>query len=365
MDRERQPSQRTRLSPEELLRQVEAEERYARRGRLKVFLGYASGVGKSFRMMDEGRRRKARGEDVVIAATQAGSEVPGALESIPLRTDLGGPCLDVEAIQRRKPSLCLIDGLAYRNPPGCKHAERWQDVDELLAAGISVLTSINLQYIEERQAQVELIRGRSVADSVPEAFLRGADEIELVDAPPEYCMTNSGAAMVDEARQLSQLREIALVLAAEVVDRQLEEYLRRHGIDQTYGAQERVLVCVTPRSHATSMIQAGKRQANRFHGELYVAYVEQGELSAVDQQRLEQNLHLAREVGAHVERLSGEDPIAEILRFAVAHGITQLFVGHSQRRGWQQWWRPDPVERLILEADGMDVRVFPQEEPSS
>jgi two-component system, OmpR family, sensor histidine kinase KdpD len=365
MDRERQASPRVRPSPEELLRQVEAEERYARRGRLKVFLGYASGVGKSFRMMDEGRRRKARGEDVVIAATQPGSEGTGAVESIPLRTDLGSPCLDVAAIERRQPALCLIDGLAYRNPPGSKNAERWQDVEELLAAGISVLTSINLQYIAERQEQVELIRGRRVTDSVPEAFLMRADEIELVDAPPEFCLTKAGAAMEDEAEQLSQLREIALVLAAEVVDRQLEGYLRRHGMEQTYGAQERVLVCVTPRSNAAAMIHGGKHQASRFHGELYVAYVEQGALAAADQERLDQSLKLAREVGAHVERLHGEDPVAEILRFASAHGITQIFVGHSQRRGLLQWLKPDPVERLILEADGMDVRVFPQEAPSS
>ena len=360
MDRERQHSSRIRPSPEELLKQVEAAERFEQRGKLKVFLGYASGVGKSFRMLDEGRRRKARGEDVVIAATQADTQLVTHLESIPLRTGFDRPGLDLDTIIRRKPSLCLIDGLAYRNPPGSRNAERWQDVDELLKAGISVLTSINLQYIQERQAQVESIRGRRVEDSVPESFLKKADEIEIVDAPPEYCMTKGEPATADEARQLSQLREITLVLAAEVVDHQLEDYLRRHGIEQTYGAQERVLVCVTPRSNASLMIHRGKRQASRFHGELYVAYVEQGELSAQDQHRLSQNLDLARDVGAHVELLRGQDLVAAILRYATAHGITQIFVGHSQRRGLLDRLRPDPVERLILEADGIDVRVFPQ-----
>jgi two-component system sensor histidine kinase KdpD len=365
---------RQRPSPDQLLKQVEAEEQFQRRGKLKVFLGYASGVGKSFRMLDEGRRRKARGEDVVVAAMQAdaGEDVAQLLthlESIPLRTDLASPSVDVDAIKVRKPSLCLIDGLAYKNPPGSKNAERWQDIEELLAAGISVLTSVNLQYIRERQAQVEAIRGKRVEDSVPEGFLKRADEIEIVDAPPEYCITRAQLGNPVEAaqleQQLSQLREIALVLTAEVVDRQLEGYLRRHGIDQTYGTQERVLVCVTPRSNASLMIRRGKRQVDRFHGSLYVAYVERGELTPADQRRLDHNLDAARRAGAHVEILHGEDPVAAILRHANQYGITQIFVGHSLRRGWLDRVKANPVERLILEADGIDIRIFPREGPTA
>ncbi len=366
---------RQRPSPEQLLQQVEAEERFQHRGKLKVFLGYASGVGKSFRMLDEGRRRKARGGDVVVAAVQheAGDEVEqllAQLELIPLRTDLASPSVDVEAVKRRKPSLCLIDGLAYRNPEGSKNAERWQDVEELLTAGISVLTSINVQYIRELQPQVEAIRGKRVDDSVPESFLHGADEIELVDAPPEYCIdraqrADSGSPGNDALQieqRLSQLREIALVLTAEVVDRQLEDYLRRQGIDQTYGAQERVLVCVTPRSNASLMIRRGRRQADRFHGDLYVAYVERGELASEDRRTLENNLDAARNACAHVEILHGEDPVTAILRHATQHGITQLFVGHSLRDTWLDRIRPNPLERFILEADGIDVRIFPHGE---
>lgn len=361
---------RLRPSPEQLLRQVEAEEHFQRRGKLKVFLGYASGVGKSFRMLDEGRRRKARGEDVVVAAMQpeAGEDIAPLLtnlEVIPLRTDLSSPCVDVEACRRRKPSMCLIDGLAYRNPAGSENAERWQDIDALLAAGISVLTSVNLQYIRERQPQVEAIRGKLVSDSVPESFLLRADEIEIVDAPPEYCILRAQLGDPAEAalleQQLPQLREIALVLAAEVVDRQLEGYLRRNGIEQSYGAQERVLVCVTPRSNATLMIRRGRRQVDRFHGELYAAYVASGALAAADQAMLEQNLAAAREAGAQVEVLHGEDPVSAILAYAVSNGITQIFVGHSLRGGWLEGIRPNPVERLILEADGIDVRIFPHE----
>lgn len=352
----------SRPDPDALLRQVEAADRFQRRGRLKVFLGYASGVGKSFRMFDEGRRRRARGEDVVVAAAQT-EQWPEHLEAVPPRVVDGMACVDVEAVKRRRPGLCLIDGLAYRNPPRCSNEERWQDVEELLDAGVSVLTTVNLQYIRERQAAVEAIRGKRTEDSVPESFLSRADEIEIVDAPPEYCLTKpqSGVpeASAELARQLSQLREIALVLAAEVVDQQLEAYLRRYGIDQTYGAQERVLVCVTPRSNAGVMIRRGKRQAERFHGDLHAVYVEQGELRPEDGRQLAENLKLARAAGARVEVLRGDDPVRAILRYASGHGITQIFVGHSQRSGWLDRIRPDPVERLILEADGMDVRIFP------
>jgi two-component system sensor histidine kinase KdpD len=363
-----------RPSPEQLLKQVEAAERHEVRGKLKIFLGYASGVGKSFRMLDEGRRRKMRGEDVVVAATQANA-VPEAeellqyFEVIPLRTDLGAPAIDIPAVLRRRPQVCLIDGLAYQNPPRSKNQERWQDVDELLAAGISVITSINLQHVRERQPRVEAIRGRSTKESVPEAFLHKADEIEIVDAPPEYCVTRavqSGSTSLPDTqkqeRQLSELREIALVLAAEVVDHQLEEYLRRQGIEQVYGAHERILVCITPRSNASVMIHRGRRQADRFHGVLHVAYVQQDNLSPKDQRTLFDNLARAREANAHVEILQGEDPIALIVEYATKNGITQIFVGHSQETRWTDYWKPDPVERLIVEAEGIDIRIFPQEE---
>jgi len=369
-----------RPSPDQLLKQVEAAERRESRGRLKIFLGYASGVGKSFRMFDEGRRRKSRGEDVVVAATQPSEpasveELLRDLEVIPARVDGGIEAIDVEAVLRRRPQVCLIDGLAYRNPPGSTNAQRWQDVEELLAAGISVVTSINLQYIQEKQNQIEAIRGKKVNDSVPESFIRAADEIELVDAPAEYCVPGSvegGASSMAEAtqlqHQLSQLREIALVLAADVVDHQLEEYLRRQGIEQLYGTQERVLVCVTPRSNASLMIRRGRRQADRFHGDLYVVYVQQSDLSPGDQAVLDQNLVCAKEARAHVEVLQGEDAVEAILHFASEHRITQIFVGHSQQtghgRGWLSRWRVNPVERFIMEAEGIDVRIFPSSEPA-
>ena len=317
-----------------------------------------------------------RGQDVVVAASQheVSPEVEAilrSLEVIPPLAGVAGPAIDVEAVLRRHPEVVLIDGLAYHNPGGSKNPERWQDVEELLSAGISVITSINLQFIQEKQKQVEAIRGKTVKESVPEAFIRTADEIELVDAAPEYSVAHSledGQQSLLNAdqiqRKLSELREIALVLAADVVDHQLEEYLRRQGIQQAYGAHERVLVCVTPRSNAELMIRRGRRQADRFHGELYVVYVQQDDLKPEDQRVLDHNLACAREQNAPVEVLHAEDPIAAILQFAAAHGITQIFVGHSQQSGWMGRWKPNPVERLIMEGDGIDIRIFPKPNPS-
>jgi two-component system, OmpR family, sensor histidine kinase KdpD len=353
-----------RPNPDQLLEAVEAQERSDRRGKLKIFLGYAGGVGKSFRMFDEGRRRKSRGQDVVVAATQKAPSddicnLLAGFEMIPP----AGDSIDVDAVLRRHPEVCLIDGLAYHNPPGSRHEQRWQDVEELLNAGISVITSINLQYVAEKQAEVEAIRGKKVADSVPEAFIQTADEIEVVDAPAEYCLTRESAsplAAADLERQLSALREIALVLAADVVDHQLEDYLRRHQLQQLYGAHERILVCITPRSNASLMIQRGRRQADRFHGDLWVIYVEQYTLAPADQAVIDASLTEARAARAHVETLRGdEDPVDMILRFAAAHGITQIFVGHSQQSGFWSRWKANPVERLILEAESIDVRIFP------
>lgn len=341
-----------------------------------MLLGYASGVGKSFRMLDEGRRRKQRGQDVVVGAVQPGGpaeveELLKGFEVIAARQDSGGgPCLDVPAILQRHPGVCLIDGLAYRNPPGSRNAERWQDVEQLLDAGITVITTINLQYVRERQAEVERIRGKRASDAVPEAFLRRAEEIEVVDAPPEYCLDRGpeGVAGGEEAgareRQLSELREIALVLAAEVVEAQLDAQLERHGLEHTYGTQERVLVCVTPRSNAELMIARGRRQADRFHGELHVVYFEQDTLSEADRRALERHLELARQARAHVETLQGGHFVPAVLRFCELHGVTQIFVGHSQRSGFWQRFVPNPVERLMAEARGIDIRVFPNAAPA-
>jgi two-component system sensor histidine kinase KdpD len=349
-----------KLDPEELLRRVQAEERREGRGRLKVFLGYASRVGKSFRMFDEGRRRKERGQDVVVGAVQSKvtpdiPEIVSRLEVIPSPDG----AIDLAALFRRHPQVCLIDGLAHDNPPGSRNPQRWQDVRELLDRGIAVITAVNVQHIREQQDEVERITGKRAAQSVPEEFLREADEIEVVDAPPEVLLDRGGKSPLD-ARSLAELRELALLLAADVVDRQLQAYLDSHGVAMRWGAQERILVCLTPRSSA-EMLRSGHRNALRFHGALFAACVEQERLSPRDREKLESHAALARELGVEVLRLQGADFVEVILDFAREYRITQLFLGHSSRDQRFPFLR-SPIDRLIDAAEDFDVRLFPHPE---
>src|SRR5262249_37215600 len=173
------------------------------------------------------------------------------LEVIPLMTITHGTAIDVPAIIRRHPAICVIDGLAYNNPEGARNPTRWQDVQDLLDAGIKVIGSINIQYVAELRDQVEKITGKKITETVPVSFLKSADEIEIVDAPPEEPIERTTEEQVEadrRAQRLSQLRELALVLTADVVDQQLNQYLECHGMEPHYGANERILVCVTPRA---------------------------------------------------------------------------------------------------------------------
>jgi two-component system sensor histidine kinase KdpD len=216
-----------------------------------------------------------------------------------------------------------------------------------------VLTSINLEYIAEQQEFIRGVLGRTRTETVPQAFIDQADEVVVVDAPPD-------AAAGIEAHQLSQLRQRALLLTADVVDRQLESYLRLHGVQSAWGTQERVLVCMTPRANAAKMLASGRRNADRFHGELFAIYVMQQGLTPEDRMALERNVMLARAQHAQVETLEGNDPIHAILGYARNHGITQIFVGHNLRRTWRSRLGGTPLDRLIRDAEGIDVRVFPQ-----
>ena len=360
----------TQPGPDQLLPQLGTQELQLRHERLKVFLGYASGVGKSFRMLDEGRRRHARGQDVVIGALQPDlppelEHLVQTLEVIPLKKVQGGESMNVEAILRRRPRVCLVDGLAYDNPPGGKNAKRWQDVEELINAGIVVITSLNLQHIEERREVVGKITGKRVTQTVPERFLYAASEIVIVDVPPELLLERAGQpsttdpTVADTMHRLSALREITLLLTAEVVDKQLEDYLLAHGIEPLWGVQERILVCLAPGWDAQPMLASGKRNADRFHGELLAAYVRHPGLSEEEETRLKKQLEEARQVNAHVEVLDGDDPVEALMGFARAQRVTQIFVGRSRRDHWWDRFWGGPIDRLIRAAEGIDVRVFP------
>ena len=362
-----------RPTPEELLRRVEAEEQQTSRGRLKIFLGYASRVGKSFRMLDEGRRRKQRGQDVVVGYIQGKlepdvSKVLQTMEVIPgLKVRANGredEVMDVVATLRRHPQVCLVDELARDNPPGSRNPKRWQDVKELLDNGITVVTAINLQYIAEQQDAIEKVTGKRASQTVPEAFIRSADEIVIVDAPPEDLHQDVPSSTAD-TRRLSELRELALLLAAEVVDQQLHQSLELRGVETFLGSQERILVCITPRSNAKRMLESGHRNAERFHCDLLALYVRQKALSAADEELVENHLALARELGAKVHVLEASSSVSAILEFARDHAITQLFVGHSLTTRWHDLLFGNPLDQLIEAAEAMDVRIFPHPGPYS
>ena len=323
------------------------------RGRLKVFLGYASGVGKSFRMFDEGRRRRDRGQDVVVGALQP--KVPAeiqpllsSLEIIPTLNIKGVPVIDVPAILQRRPQVCLIDGLAYDNPPGSRNAHRWQDVAELLSARITIVASVNLQYIEDQREAVEKLTGKRVTQTIPREFLNTADEIVIVDAPTEAA-----------TERRSGLREMALVLSADVIDAGLQRYMHSHGLEQLWGTHERFLICLTPRANFERMMATARRNAARFHCDVLAAYVRRPDLSEADRKLLEQGLAKVQEDGAQVAVLEGEDPVETIVRYARSHGVTQIFVGQSVKKDLGTRMFGSTVSRLVRAARGIDVRVFP------
>jgi two-component system sensor histidine kinase KdpD len=363
-------SELPRPSPERLLKQVQAEESKRWGAKLKIFLGYAPGVGKSYRMLDEARRRRERGEDIVVGAVQGqqSEDVQALLqklEVIPQLQTPNGQAIDLDAILRRAPQVCVIDPLAAQNPPGGRHPYRWQDVQELLRNGISVLSSVNLLHVEEYKEKVQAITGKNTTQTIPKSFLLAADDIVIVDVPPDLCLWRQGEKLTStgisnfQERQLSELRELALLLTAEVVDAQLETYVHAHGIEPVFGTHERFLVCMTPHSNAPAMIESGERNKERFQGELYAIYVCEPGRSKRERVTIRRYFDAAKKVGASTEILESDDPIAAIVDYAREKRITQIFIGHSSHDTWRDHLFGDPVLRLIRAAEGIDVRVFP------
>jgi len=357
-------------SPERLLKQVQAEENKRWGAKLKIFLGYAPGVGKSYRMLDEARRRHERGEDVVVGDVQGQQSedlqaLLRKLEVIPPLQTSEGQTIDLDAILRRAPQVCVIDPLAAQNAPGSRHSYRWQDVQELLRNGISVLSSVNLLHVQEYKEKVQAITGKNTTETIPKSFLLAADDIVIVDVPPDLCLSRQGEKLTStgisnsQERKLSELRELALLLTAEVVDAQLESYVHAHGIEPVFGTHERFLVCMTPHSNALAMIESGQRNKERFQGELYAVYVCERGRSKRERVTIRRYFDAAKKAGASTEVLESDDPISAIVELAREKRITQIFIGHSNRNSWRDRVFGDPVLRLIREAEGIDVRVFP------
>jgi two-component system, OmpR family, sensor histidine kinase KdpD len=273
--------------------------------------------------------------------------------------------MNLDAILGRSPQVCVVDPLAAENPPGSRNPYRWQDVQELMRSGVSVLTSVNLLHVEEYRDKVQAITGKQTTETIPKSFLLAANDIVIVDVPPDLCLWRLGEKLTptgisnSQERQLSELRELALLLTAEVVDAQLESYVAAHGIEPVFGTHERFLVCITPECSAKAMIESGKRNKERFQGELFVVYVRRPRVTDIENPVIESHLESAREAGAATEVLESNDPIEAIRDFAHQNRITQIFVGHRSRDDWRDRLVGDPVLRLIRATEGIDVRVFP------
>ncbi len=308
-----------------------------------------------------------RGEDVVVGAIQEkrSAEIEALLRHFEFVPPLmpGGPAaVDTARIIKRHPRVCVIDPLAWQNPEGSRNPSRWQDIEELLENGISVLTSLNVQYIDELKEQARTITGKAPHHTVPRAFVATADDIEIVDAPPDLLAARIGEAQElhgDQQQVLSKMRELALLAAAEIVDDQLDAYLLAHGVAAKHSPQERILICLTPMSNAAEMIASAKRTQELLHGELWSLYVRQPDLSPEARSTIDGYLRLVREAGAEIAVVNAANPIRAILDFAQEKRITQIYLGHSRRSSWRDRLFGNPVDRLIRQAKGIDVHIFP------
>ena len=379
----------TRPSPDALLEAAQKETC----GKLKVFLGAAPGVGKTYEMLAAARRRKAEGVDVVVGVveTHGRAETEAqlvGLEVIPQRkVDYKGRVLeemDIDAILTRRPALVLVDELAHSNAPGSRHLKRYVDVQELLAAGIDVYSTMNVQHVESLNDVVARITRIRVRETVPDSVVDAADEVELVDITPNDLIArlHSGKVYVREQAQralrhyfspgnLTALRELALRRTAERVDDQMLSYMREHAISGPWGAGERVLVCVDPGPDAANTVRAAKRTADGLDAELIALYVETGRhalLSEAEQARLAEALRLAEQLGAEVMRVPGRSVVEEILAFARSRNATRVVVGKSRRSRWFELRHGSVVDQLVRSGSGLAVEVAPsgdKAEPSS
>ena len=304
-------------------------------------------------MLDEARRRRERGEDVVVGAVQRQpseelQRFGGNWNGLSPSATTDDQAMDLDAILRRAPQGCVVDPLAAENPPGTRNRYRWQDVQELLRNGVSVLTSVNLLHVEEYREKVQAITGKQTTETIPKSFLLAADDIVIVDVPTDLCLWRLGEKLTptgisnSRERQLSELRELALLLTAEVVDAQLESYVHAHGIEPVFGTHERFLVCITPECNAKTMIESGKRNQERFQGELFVVCIPRPQNTDQQKAAIASHLKFAREAGATTSVLESNDPIEAVTEFARQNRITQIFVGHRCQENWRERLFGDP-----------------------
>ena len=351
------------------------------RGRLRIYLGAAPGVGKTVAMLDEGHRRAERGTEVVVGLCETHNRPHTAallegLEVLPLKTlEYKGAHLsemDLDALLARHPEVALVDELAHTNVPGSRNEKRWQDINELLDAGIDVISTVNIQHLESLNDAVTSITGIIQRETVPDEVVRAADQIDLVDMSPEalrrrmahgnvYRPEKVDAALANYFRvgNLSALRELALLWLADKVDAGLEGYRAAHGITQNWPTRERVVVALSGGQEGEMLLRRGARIASRMAGgQLLAVYVSRSDglatapLSVVAELR-----RLAEELGGEFHTVTGDDAAEAVLSFARAVNATQVLVGASRLPSWQRGFNPSMAERIIAGSGDIDVHV--------
>jgi two-component system, OmpR family, sensor histidine kinase KdpD len=367
------------------VRDADASGVVERAGHFRIYLGAAAGVGKTFAMLNEGRRRRDRGTEVVIGFVECHGrkrteDMIADLEVVP-RTKVGyrGSVLeemDQDAVLNRHPQVALIDELAHTNVPGSgPNAKRWQDILDILAAGIDVITTVNIQHLESIADEVEHMTGVKVRERVPDWVVRKADQIELVDSSPEqlrrrmlhgniYPKERVTLALTNFFRtdNLTALRELALRFLADETDEELLAHLRRHEAQGVWETCERVMVAVTAAPGTDALLRRAARMASRLKADLDVLHVTAGDATRPgDRKDAEQLRQLTADLGARWHEMEGDDPARAIAGFAQEHQITQIVIGSSQRSRWQQLTGGgSKVTRIIREAGalGIDVHVI-------
>ncbi len=371
-----------RPAPEAMLRLAKAEEAQSDRGRLKIFLGYAAGVGKTYAMLEAARERKAEGRDVVAAYVESHGRpetdaLLQGLETMPKAwVEYQGVLLpepDIDAVLARKPRIALVDELAHTNAPGSRHEKRWQDVEELLAAGIDVYTTINIQHFESLNDIVEQITDVTVRETVPDSLLDLASEIRLVDIPPDellqrlrdgkvYFPEQAARAMEKFFRRgnLIALRELSLRRAAARVDEEMRAYMESQAIPGPWPAAERLLVCVSGSPFSERLIRTTRRLADEMNIPWFTVYVEtpgSGRHLQENRERVWKDLRLAENLGAQVSTLTAASVADAIIDYAVQHNITRIVVGKPAKSRWREFLRPPLVDQLIRRSGAIDVYV--------
>ncbi len=369
-----------RVDPDALLASLEQEGR----GKLTVFLGAAAGVGKTFAMLEAARERLADGVDVVVGwvETHGRAETEALLEGLPaipprLLEYRGKQFneMDLDALLARKPELALVDELAHTNIPGSRHMRRYRDVEELLAAGINVYTTINIQHLETLNDIVARITGVTVRETVPDRILEAASQIQLVDIPPDELIQRlkDGKVYVPGQAQealrkffrpgnINALRELALRYTARRVDRQVESYMRLHGIAGPWPTGERVMVCVSPSPFSAQLIRIARRMAEGLQSEWLAVYVDAPRrypAAEEDKDRLAKNLRLAEELGAETISITGSDVAEELLELAMKRNVSQIIIGKPLHSKFWEWLHGSVVDKVIRQSHGISVHVIP------